>query len=53
VEQKEDGKTVDESTYQIERIADCVLNPSQQVYGTIQDAIEEIRKNENIIDISV
>jgi len=32
---------VDESTYQIERIADCVLNPSQQVFGTIKDAIEE------------
>jgi len=38
---KEDGKTVDESTYQIERVADVVLNPSQQVFGTIQDAIEE------------
>ena len=42
---KEDGKTVDESTYQIERIADCVLNPSQQVYGTIKDAIEEKTTN--------
>lgn len=38
---KEDGKTVDPTSYQIERIADCVLNPSQQVFGTIQDAIEE------------
>jgi hypothetical protein len=46
---KEDGKTVDESTYQIERIADCVLNPSQQVYGTIQDAIEE-NVNTNLND---
>ncbi|HNQ20696.1 MAG TPA: hypothetical protein PKI46_06515, partial [Bacteroidales bacterium] len=44
---KEDGKTVDESTYQIERIADCVLNPSQQVYGTIKDAIEESIDNES------
>ncbi len=42
---KEDGKTVDENSYQIERIADCVLNPSQQVYGTIQDAIEENSKS--------
>jgi len=42
---KEDGKTVDESTYQIERIADCVLNPSQQVYGTIKDVIEEKTTN--------
>lgn len=42
---KEDGKTVEESTYQIERIADCVLNPSQQVFGTIQDAIEESTKS--------
>lgn len=42
---KEDGKTVDESTYQIERIADCVLNPSQQVFGTMKDAIEEKTTN--------
>ena len=38
---KEDGKTVDENTYQIERIADCVLNPSQKVYGSIQDEIKD------------
>lgn len=38
---KEDGKTVDESTYQIERIADCVLNPSQKVYGSLQDEIKD------------
>ncbi len=48
---KEDGMTVDENTYQIERIADCVLNPSQQVFGTIQDAIEENtdKKTENVL----
>lgn len=42
---KEDGCTVDENTYMIERVADCVLNPSQQVFGTIQDAIEEKTTN--------
>lgn len=32
-----DGETVDPDTYQIERLADVVLNPSQSVYGVIND----------------
>lgn len=32
-----DGETVNPDTYQIERLADVVLNPSQSVYGSISD----------------
>jgi hypothetical protein len=32
-----DGHTVNPDTYQIERLADVVLNPSQDVYGAIND----------------
>lgn len=32
-----DGQTVNPDTYQIERLADVVLNPSQDVYGEIAD----------------
>lgn len=32
-----DNETVNPDTYQIERLADCVLNPSQSVYGDISD----------------
>ena len=32
-----DGKTVNPDTYQIERVADIVLNPSQGVYGDVSD----------------
>ena len=32
-----DGQTVNPDTYQIERLADVVLNPSQEVYGEISD----------------
>lgn len=32
-----DGKTVNPDTYQIERVADIVLNPSQGVYGDVTD----------------
>ena len=32
-----DGKTVNPNTYQIERVADIVLNPSQGVYGDVTD----------------
>lgn len=32
-----DGKTVNPDTYQIERLADVVLNPSQSVYGVINN----------------
>ena len=32
-----DGKTVNPDTYQIERVADIVFNPSQGVYGDVTD----------------
>ena len=32
-----DGKTVNPATYQLERVADVVLNPSQSVFGDITD----------------
>lgn len=35
----EDGITVDPDSYEIERLADLVLCPSQSVYGTESDAI--------------
>src|SRR5574344_2160972 len=36
-ELESDGMTVNPETYQIERVADIVLNPSQSVYGDISD----------------
>ena len=36
-----DGKTVNPDTYEIERLADVVLNPSQGVFGTIDDLDHE------------
>lgn len=36
-ELESDGVTVNPDTYQIERLADVVLNPSQSVYGVIND----------------
>src|SRR5574344_688931 len=36
-ELESDGMTVNPDTYQIERTADIVLNPSQSVYGDISD----------------
>lgn len=33
----DDGETVNPDTYQIERLADVVLNPSQSVYGVINN----------------
>lgn len=37
-----DGHTVNPDTYQIERLADVVLNPSQEVYGAINDEQKNI-----------
>jgi len=45
---KENSKYIDESTYQIERIADWVLNPSQQVFGFLQDELEESKNNDKV-----
>ncbi|MBN2287360.1 MAG: hypothetical protein JXI43_12995 [Tissierellales bacterium] len=49
---KEDGQTVDESTYQIERVADCVLNPSQQVFGTLEDALIQEKTSNNEVNLT-
>lgn len=38
---KEDKKTIDESSYELDRVADFVLNPSYQVFGTAEDAKTE------------
>jgi len=38
---KEDKKTIDESSYELDRVADFVLNPSYQVFGTIEDKKKE------------
>jgi hypothetical protein len=35
-----DGKTIDPTTYILDHPADWVLNPSAQVYGSLDDAIE-------------
>lgn len=34
---KEDGFTIEESSYELERMADFVLNPSYEVFGSIED----------------
>lgn len=48
---KENSKYIDEETYQIERISDWVLTPSQEVYGYIDDELKEAVKEEiNILD---
>lgn len=36
---KEDGFTIDEATYELDRVADFVLNPSYEVYGKAEDAV--------------
>jgi len=52
---KENSKYIDESTYQIERISDWVLTPSQEVYGYIDDEIKEsvkediVKEDKNIL----
>jgi len=43
-ELKEDGRTVDPSSYMIERISDFVLNPSQKVFGTINNVRKESKE---------
>lgn len=43
----EDGKTVNPESYELERLGDCVLNPSQQVYATYENLAEP--KNDNPI----
>lgn len=50
---KEDGRTVEESSFELERLADIVMNPSQGTYATFENTIteqkeEKIEKNNNI-----
>ena len=35
----EDGKTVNPDTYELERLGDCVINPSQNVYATKNNVV--------------
>ena len=44
---KEDGKTIDESSYELDRPADWVLNPSYGVFGTLEMEIRN-EQEENI-----
>lgn len=53
-----DGQTVNPDTYQIERLADVVLNPSQDVYGVTEDEANglgniEYTKQQAVIEESV
>lgn len=52
-----DGQTVNPDTYQIERLADVVLNPSQDVYGVTEDEAQglgniEYTKQQAVIEES-
>jgi hypothetical protein len=41
-----DGKTIDPGTYDLERVADWVLDPSYEVFGRLEDKVAEgSRKN--------
>lgn len=42
----EDKKTVNPDTYELERVADFVFNPSYEVYGTLDDKIEKVEMRE-------
>jgi len=49
---KEDKKTIDETSYELDRVADFVLNPSYQVFGTMEDEkTEEIIKESKAVDV--
>jgi ribosomal protein S10 len=41
-----DGITVNPDTYELERLADWVINPSQQVYATTENMIETFQESE-------
>lgn len=42
----EDNKTVNPDTFELERVADFVFNPSYEVYGTLGDKKEKIKESE-------
>lgn len=49
-----DGFTIDPETYEIERLADMVLDPSQGVFGYATDVVENIEKvNANTMHESI
>jgi len=52
---KEDNKTVDPNEYILERWGDCVLNPSQEVYATLEQVIElpESTKSNSLFSESI
>jgi hypothetical protein len=40
-----DGKTIDPETYELERVADWVLDPSYEVFGRLEDKVSENSQN--------
>ena len=50
---KEDGCTIDEATYELDRVADFVLHPSYEVYGSLSDNIADASVKENTSNESV
>lgn len=46
----EDNTTLDPNTYEIERPADFVLNPSYEVFGVQDDLVESISREQNIME---
>ena len=45
---KEDNQTIDPDTYELERVADFVFNPSFQVYGENSDRLDTTDKKESV-----
>jgi hypothetical protein len=45
---KEDEKTIDETTYELQRPSDWVLNPSYEVFGDITMQIENIQEKKGL-----
>lgn len=43
---EDDGKTVKWDTYELERLGDAVINPSQQVFATVENFKENSNKKE-------
>lgn len=53
-ELKHDGKTVNPETFQIERVADIVLNPSQNVFGDASNSLNiEYSRQEPVMTESI
>lgn len=52
-ELESDGITVNPETFQIERLADIVLNPSQDIYGDINDEQKNIEYSRQTVKESI